>query len=76
MRTHPLRIVVTLLLTVVLLGVAAPVVRADLMIIGLDVGNYIDRNLSILKVDGTKITDTGQKLALPGQPASMRGRNP
>jgi DNA-binding beta-propeller fold protein YncE len=40
------------------------------------VGNYIDRNVSILKVDGTKITDTGKKLTLPGQPASMRGRNP
>jgi DNA-binding beta-propeller fold protein YncE len=36
MRTHPLTIAVTLLLTVVLLGVAAPAVRADLMIIGLD----------------------------------------
>ena len=40
------------------------------------VGNYIDRNVSILKVDGTKITDTGKKLVLPGQPVSMRGRNP
>jgi len=29
-----------------------------------------------LKVDGAKITDTGKKLALPGQPNSMRGRNP
>ena len=25
-------------------------------------------------VDGTTITDTGKKLKLPGQPASMRGR--
>jgi DNA-binding beta-propeller fold protein YncE len=40
------------------------------------VGNYIDRNVSILKVDGTTITNTGKKLALPGQPASMRGRHP
>ncbi len=40
------------------------------------VGNYIDRNVSILKVDGTTITDTGKKLVLPGQPASMRGRHP
>jgi len=40
------------------------------------VGNYVDRNLSILKVDGTTITDTGKKMPLPGQPASMRGRNP
>jgi len=38
------------------------------------VGNYTDRDVSILKVDGTKITDTGKKLKLPGQPASMRGR--
>ena len=40
------------------------------------VGNYLDRNVSILKVDGTRITDTGKKLTLPGQPASMRGSNP
>jgi len=38
------------------------------------VGNYTDSNVSILKVDGTTITDTGKKLNLPGQPASMRGR--
>ena len=39
------------------------------------VGNYADSDVSILKVDGTKITDTGKKLKLPGQqPASMRGR--
>lgn len=38
------------------------------------VGNYTDSDVSILKVDGTKITDTGKKLKLPGQPASMRGR--
>ena len=38
------------------------------------VGNYTDRDVSILKVDGTKIIDTGKKLKLPGQPASMRGR--
>ena len=40
------------------------------------VGNYTDRDVSILKVDGTTITDTGKKLKVPGQPASMRGRNP
>jgi hypothetical protein len=40
------------------------------------VGNFMDRDVSILKVDGTTITDTGKKLKLPGQPASMRGRNP
>ena len=38
------------------------------------VGNFTDRDVSILRVDGTKITDTGKKLKLPGQPASMRGR--
>jgi DNA-binding beta-propeller fold protein YncE len=38
------------------------------------VGNYIDSDVSILRVDGTTITDTGKKLKLPGQPASMRGR--
>jgi DNA-binding beta-propeller fold protein YncE len=38
------------------------------------VGNYTDRDVSILKVDGAKVTDTGKKLKLPGQPASMRGR--
>ena len=38
------------------------------------VGNFTDRDVSILKVDGAKITDTGKKLKLPGQPASMRGR--
>jgi DNA-binding beta-propeller fold protein YncE len=40
------------------------------------VGNFTDRDVSILKVDGTTITDTGKKLKLPGQPASMRTRNP
>ncbi|MGE3784933.1 MAG: beta-propeller fold lactonase family protein [Alphaproteobacteria bacterium] len=37
------------------------------------VGNFIDQNVSVLKVDGDKLTDTGQKLKLPGHPASMRG---
>ena len=40
------------------------------------VGNYTDSDVSILKVDGTTVTDTGQKLQLPGQPASMRGSHP
>ena len=43
------------------------------------VGNYIDRNVSILKVEETKrgirVVNTGKSLKLPGQPASMRGRN-
>lgn len=37
------------------------------------VGNYMDDDISILKVDGTNVTDTGKRFALPGHPASMRG---
>src|SRR5437867_1516335 len=37
------------------------------------VGNYTDRDVSILKVDGTTVSDTGKRFKLPGQPASMRG---
>ncbi len=42
------------------------------------VGNYNDRTVSILKVEETKkglrVVNTGKTLKLPGQPASMRGR--
>jgi DNA-binding beta-propeller fold protein YncE len=38
------------------------------------VGNYIDRDVSILRVDGDQLVNTGKSLVLPGQPASMRGR--
>ncbi len=38
------------------------------------VGNYNDRNVSILRVEGDQIVNTGKTLALPGQPASARGR--
>ena len=38
------------------------------------VGNFIDSDVSILKVEGTKVTDTGKRLQLPGHPGSMRGR--
>jgi DNA-binding beta-propeller fold protein YncE len=38
------------------------------------VGNYLDRDISILRVEGDQIVNTGKTLALPGQPASMRGR--
>jgi DNA-binding beta-propeller fold protein YncE len=38
------------------------------------VGNFLDRDVSILKVDGTTLVDTGKRLSLPGHPASMRGR--
>jgi len=37
------------------------------------VGNFLDQDVSILKVDGTRVTDTGKRLQLPGHPASMRG---
>lgn len=36
------------------------------------VGNYMDDDISILKVDGTVVTDTGKSFKLPGHPASMR----
>ena len=36
-------------------------------------GNYMDKDVSILKVDGTKVTNTGKRLRLPASPASMRG---
>jgi len=38
------------------------------------VGNFLDSDVSILRVEGTKVTDTGKRLQLPGHPASMRGR--
>ena len=38
------------------------------------VGNYMDRDVSILKVDKNgQVVNTGKSLKLPGQPASMRG---
>ena len=38
------------------------------------VGNYQDRDISILRVDGDQLVDTGKTLKLSGQPASMRAR--
>ncbi len=38
------------------------------------VGNFIDQNVSILRVEGDTIIDTGKAFALPGHPASMRAR--
>ena len=38
------------------------------------VGNFIDEDISILKVEGDRIVDTGKSFKLPGHPASMRGR--
>lgn len=40
------------------------------------VGNFVDSDVSILKVDGTEVTNTGKTLALPAQPGSMRGSVP
>ena len=37
------------------------------------IGNYLDNDMSILKINGTEVTDTGKKLKLPGHPASLRG---
>ncbi|MEP6656635.1 MAG: YncE family protein [Betaproteobacteria bacterium] len=37
------------------------------------VGNYLDRDITILRVDGDQLVDTGKSMQLPGQPASMRG---
>jgi len=40
------------------------------------VGNFNERELAILRVEGTTVTDTGTRLSLPGRPVSMRGRVP
>jgi DNA-binding beta-propeller fold protein YncE len=36
------------------------------------VGNYLDQDLSILKLEGSTVTDTGKRFKLPGHPASIR----
>jgi len=36
------------------------------------VGNYLDSDFSILKVNGTDIVDTGKRFKVPGHPASAR----
>ena len=36
------------------------------------VGNYLDQDFSILKVEGTTVKDTGKKFKVPGHPASAR----
>jgi DNA-binding beta-propeller fold protein YncE len=38
------------------------------------VGNFMDDDISVLRVDGDTVTNTGTLLKLPGKPASMRGR--
>src|ERR1700756_4871669 len=35
-------------------------------------GNYMTEDFSILKVDGTNVTDTGKRFKVPGHPASGR----
>jgi YVTN family beta-propeller protein len=35
-------------------------------------GNYLDQDVSILKVSGTDVTNTGKRLKMPGHPASGR----
>jgi DNA-binding beta-propeller fold protein YncE len=39
------------------------------------VGNFIDSDLSVFRVNGTQLIDTGHRFKLPGQPASMRSGN-
>jgi DNA-binding beta-propeller fold protein YncE len=36
------------------------------------VGNYLTQDFSILKVDGTNVTDIGKRFQVPGHPASAR----
>ena len=36
------------------------------------VGNFADKDFSILKVNGTDVTDTGKRFKVPGHPASGR----
>jgi DNA-binding beta-propeller fold protein YncE len=36
------------------------------------VGNYLDQDFSILKVNGAGVTDTGKRFKVPGHPASAR----
>jgi DNA-binding beta-propeller fold protein YncE len=36
------------------------------------VGNFIDQDMWVLRVDGSTLTDTAQRIKLPGHPASMR----
>jgi DNA-binding beta-propeller fold protein YncE len=36
------------------------------------VGNYLTQDFSILKVDGSNVSDTGKRFQVPGHPASAR----
>jgi len=35
-------------------------------------GNFLDQDFSILKVNGTEVTDTGKRFKVPGHPGSAR----
>ena len=37
------------------------------------VGNFIDQDITILRVEGDQLVNTGKSVALPGHPAAMRG---
>ena len=36
------------------------------------VGNYLDQDFSILRVNGTNVTDTGKRFKVPGHQGSVR----
>jgi len=38
------------------------------------IGNFMDSDISVLRVQGDSVANTGALLNLPGKPASMRGR--
>jgi DNA-binding beta-propeller fold protein YncE len=38
------------------------------------VGNFIDQDITILRVEGDQLVNTGKSLQLPGHPAAMRGK--
>lgn len=38
------------------------------------VGNFLDEDISVLRLDGDTLVNTGALVKLPGRPASMRGR--
>jgi DNA-binding beta-propeller fold protein YncE len=38
------------------------------------VGNLLDQDIAVLRVNGTEVVDTGRRLPLPAQPAALRAR--
>jgi DNA-binding beta-propeller fold protein YncE len=38
------------------------------------VGNLLDQDIAVLRVNGTEVMDTGRRLPLPAQPAALRAR--